>query len=62
MSKLLKPGMIVPQSWQYKIVWPRWWDLWWHEATLVKWERVPPSRISSQARLRMVDKTKHKSK
>lgn len=61
-KELLKPGMKVPQSAQYKVVWPRWWDAGWYEVTLTKGERIPPSRIVDNARFVQVDKTKHKSK
>lgn len=37
------PWSICPQSWIYRAVWPRWWEVIWAEIALSKWDRFPPA-------------------
>ena len=59
MSKPVKPGQRAPRSGQYEEVAPRGGRTW-HEVTISKGERVPPTR-QPRGGFTIVDPTKNKS-
>ena len=55
MPKILKPGQIVPESGQARLIGGK------TEITLIEGKRVPPIGKGKGQRIQLVDRTKHKS-